>query len=148
MRKVALLFALAAGLVVAVQAQDDTAIKQERAKLVGKWKPTSVLKGGKPAPNEKLEATTFHFSEDKITIDEGNRKQVAGYKIDPTKKPKTIDIIPEGPDGKKEMILGIYSLEGDALKISFDSKSRPKEFASPEGSEQGLVTFQRIKAGK
>jgi hypothetical protein len=61
--------------------------------------------------------------------------QIGGMKLDPTKTPKTVNVtIGQGPQ-KGDTYLGIYSLEGDTLRISLDllSQSRPKDFDGGEG---------------
>ena len=73
--------------------------------------------------------------------------QVGIQKIDPTKSPKTIDVtMTEGPN-KGAIMLGIYEIDGDTLKVCFDAevKKRPTEFKSPAGSETFVNVHKRVK---
>jgi uncharacterized protein (TIGR03067 family) len=61
-------------------------------------------------------------------------------KLDPTRRPKAIDLYILGDDGKPTNdppIPGIYELEGDTLTLCLNiggqPEDRPKEFASPPG---------------
>jgi uncharacterized protein (TIGR03067 family) len=69
------------------------------------------------------------------------------YHLDPTKSPKTIDIVTLG--GARKTALGLYQLDGDTLKLclSLDPakvSERPKEFGSREGESRVVVTLKRV----
>ncbi|HYH68471.1 MAG TPA: TIGR03067 domain-containing protein, partial [Urbifossiella sp.] len=73
------------------------------------------------------------------------------YHLDPTKSPKTIDIVTLG--GARKTALGLYQLDGDTLKLclSLDPakvSERPKEFGSREGEGRVVVTLQRVPAAE
>jgi uncharacterized protein (TIGR03067 family) len=65
-------------------------------------------------------------------------------KIDSTKKPKTMDIRPEG---ERDTILAIYELTGDTLRVCWSpaGKERPTDFASKPGSGCSFVVLKRAK---
>jgi uncharacterized protein (TIGR03067 family) len=72
--------------------------------------------------------------------------EAATQKLDPSKSPKTLDAkVTDGPN-KGAVILGIYEISGDTLKVCFDpeGKKRPTEFKSESGS-QTLVVHKRVK---
>jgi|SRR5579884_386972 len=54
------------------------------------------------------------------------------YKLDPTAKPKAIDVVMKGRGGKEQTLLGIYELNGDTLKlcIAWEGGQRPATFES------------------
>ena len=85
---------------------------------------------------------------DKFTVSEENNASFSGtFKVDPTKKPKTIDVtFTDGPE-KGKIALGIYELEGDTYKVITDpaGKSRPAEFAIKPGSGYVLQVLKREK---
>src|SRR5215213_3588298 len=59
------------------------------------------------------------------------------YKLDPAKKPKQIDTTHELDPGKPISQLGIYELDGDALKLCLEAagKGRPAKFETkPNGT--------------
>ena len=72
--------------------------------------------------------------------------EAAKQKLDPSKSPKTLDAaVTEGPN-KGGVILGIYEISGDTLKVCFDpeGKKRPTQFKTLSGS-QTLVVHKRVK---
>lgn len=93
------------------------------------------------------------FKESKVTlltdVDEATSPHPNGtFKLDPTKDPKTIDITfpPEAGVKKSQVILGIYEIKGDTLKICYGSEdtARPNEFKSSAGSKLILIGFKRM----
>lgn len=68
-------------------------------------------------------------------------------KIDPSTRPKTMDITgTEGPNAGRN-IPAIYELDGDKLKICYGLRGspRPAEFKSDVGTHEYLVVYQRKK---
>jgi hypothetical protein len=60
--------------------------------------------------------------------------------LDPTKKPKTIDLT----DKKGKKILGIYVLDGNSLKVLAGiGEGRPTEFVTKPKSNLALFVFER-----
>jgi uncharacterized protein (TIGR03067 family) len=122
---------LAAGLVLtAVNAQDDAA-KKDLESLQGVWQFVSLEVEGKGPPDDPGKPI-------KLTI-KGNKGSHPGrdgkieeaiIRLDPSRKPKAIDMSPlSGPD-KGKAALGIYFMDGDMLKICAATigKDRPTEF--------------------
>jgi uncharacterized protein (TIGR03067 family) len=88
----------------------------------------------------------------------GEDKPAGGLliRIDPTGKPKTLDLwVDESPFGKsveatlkEPPVLAIYELEGDTLRVCWaplEKRERPAEFASKPGSGHSLVVLKRAK---
>jgi uncharacterized protein (TIGR03067 family) len=77
--------------------------------------------------------------------DEKNNKkaETMTFKLDPTQKPKTIDLTHAGEKKSR----GIYRLEGDRLKICYavNAKKRPAEFQTKVGAQQFLFVLKRVK---
>jgi uncharacterized protein (TIGR03067 family) len=95
----------------------NEAAKTELKKLQGTWKVVSMEVAGKPLPKDKVDGTQIVFKDEQMTIGlmdgKGNTMPV---KIDPTTKPKAIDLtIVRGDD--KVVWKCIYSLEGDTIKF-------------------------------
>jgi hypothetical protein len=69
-------------------------------------------------------------------------------KLDPAKTPKTVDAsIVRGPQ-KGEVLLGIYSLEGDTLKVclQMSGQERPTEFTAQAGSGRLYLVSKRMQS--
>lgn len=131
-----------------VAADDKPDIEKETARFQGSWNIESSITGGKEIPAADLKGFLVIYEGDKHTLKFGNDVfQVGTQKIDPSKSPKTIDVtMTEGPS-KGSVLLGIYELDGDTLKVCFDpqGKKRPTEFKSPEGSQYFVNVHKRIK---
>jgi uncharacterized protein (TIGR03067 family) len=72
--------------------------------------------------------------------------EAATQKLDPFRSPKTLDAkVIDGPN-KGAVILGIYEINGDTLKVCFDpeGKKRSTEFKGESGA-QTLVVHKRVK---
>jgi len=106
-----------------------------------------VEAGGKEIPAAEFKGMTVTFEGDKYTVKKGDEViQAATQKLDPSKSPKTLDgTVAEGPN-KGTVILGIYEISDDTLKVCFDpqGKERPTEFKTGSGAET-LVVHKRVK---
>ena len=94
-------------------------------------------------PDDEVKAKNFEmvFAGDKVTVPRKDGSEEVGYKLDPNKKPKHIDLlIEEGKTAK-----GIYLLDGDTLKLCFDKDygDRPAEFDAKEGTKRILMVLKR-----
>ena len=86
---------------------------------------------------------------------ETGKAETLFYRIDPTAKPKTIDLhsgTRAGPGSEEITALGIYEIEGDLLKIcladylpSLKADQRPKDFTIEPGSNKAVITLQRYQ---
>jgi uncharacterized protein (TIGR03067 family) len=119
---------------------DDT---KDTMKIEGTWVVVSATKDGKPG--EEIQDDKLTFKDGLLTHASKKTEGKGTYKLDPSAKPSTIDIVEEGKD---KPFRGIYRLEGDKLvicmSIAADDK-RPTEFAAKAGSGQMLVELKREK---
>jgi len=129
-------------------AGDKGDVEKELKKFQGIWTVESVEAEGKEIPIDNFKGMTVTFEGDKYTVKIGDKViQAATQKLDPSKSPKTVDgSVAEGP-GKGMVILGIYEISGDTLKVCFDEagKKRPTEFKTASGSQTTLVVYKRAK---
>jgi uncharacterized protein (TIGR03067 family) len=130
-----------------VQADEKADVEKELKKFQGTWTFESVEAGGKEVPAAEFKGITVTFEGDKYTVKKGDEViQAATQKLDPSKSPKTLDVtVAEGPN-EGAVMLGIYEISGDTLKVCFDpeGKNRPTQFKSASGS-QTLVVHKRLK---
>lgn len=127
----------------------------------GNWQATRIEVAGRKEHPRVTELTSWVFKEDTarrsvvrtVTVDD--KIEVIGVsryidykvKLDPKRNPKTIDLIIE-KDGKVlDVIKGIYSLQGDQLRICAApvGKDRPTRFESPVDSGISLLVLGRTK---
>jgi uncharacterized protein (TIGR03067 family) len=115
--------------------------------IKGIWSPVSMIYCGIRVPDDPTSGPLFTAFDGKSFV---QRKGIAilqegTYSIDSGKTPKTIDFqIEKGDDaGKKQ--LGIYTFDGDNLKICLakpGASRRPKMF---DGAESWLVVSRRYR---
>ncbi len=145
MRKIAVCVAFFISVTV-VFAQD--AVKKEMTLLDGDWTMVSGTANGQAMPKEMVKGGKRVAKDGETTITMGGQLYFkAKFKIDPAKKPKTIDYaMTEGPT-KGKTHLGIYELDGDTVKFCFAApgKDRPTKLESKEGSETTLSVWKREK---
>ena len=69
----------------------------------------------------------------------------ATVKLDPTKKPKRIDVPFTEGKHKGQTVLGIYEIESEAFRVCIArvGDGRPAAFSAKAGSGRTLVAYQR-----
>jgi uncharacterized protein (TIGR03067 family) len=137
------LLVFVAGLLIAADEKEDA--KQDAKKLQGKWTVTKAVENGNEVPEEQAKNIKVAFKEGKVTYTDDNGEHTATFKLDPGKKPKEIDVVPQDGENKGQTMKGIYSLEKNTLKmcVAFPGKDRPTEFTSKQDSSHLLVEMKR-----
>jgi uncharacterized protein (TIGR03067 family) len=129
------------------RADDKADVAKELKQFEGTWTFESVETAGKEQPAADFNGMTVVFEGDKFTVKKGDEViQTATQKLDPSRSPKTIDVAVIGGLNKGAVMLGIYEISGDTLKVCFDAggKNRPAEFKTASDS-QTLVVHKRVK---
>ena len=128
-------------------AGDNADVEKELKKFQGTWTFESVECAGKKLPADLFKEMIVVFEGNKYSVKMGDMVvEAATLKLDPSKTPKTLDSkVTDGPN-KGNLILGIYEIDGDTLKVCFDEKgkSRPTEFKTA-GTQMTLVVHKRVK---
>lgn|SRR5262245_8367 len=135
------------GIVLAFGAVRADDADKEKEKLQGAWQPITAIERGKEQTKEELKDRKITFKGDQITVKHGDKVHEVTFKLDPSKKPKEIDVTGKDDEGKERMMKGIYELKGNTLKVCLhmEGGDRPSKFESPEGSNLIFVTMERIK---
>lgn len=136
--------AVAVGLLAAAdEPKKDDPVRADLKKLEGAWKVELVEADG-PAPQE-LKGATLLFAGDKLvmTSNDGQEMKLL-VKLDPGKKPKTIDFAADKQVEGGAPGAGIYEVDGDTLKLCIGPPNRrPKEFTGKD--DRLLVVLKRKK---
>ena len=143
----AAVLALTAGLSLAAGDGNKKALDMEYAKLEGTWQVVSLEVDGMKIPKETIKESKLIIKGKEFTMKEKVATYKGTFSIDPSKKPKTIDVkFREGPE-KGNTSLGIYELDGDDLKLclSVTTKERPTEFSAKPKSGHGFEVLKREK---
>ena len=136
-------------LVATVRAGEDAA-KKELKKLNGTWIAIALERDGENLGEKQVKELklqlTLKDGDYTVKID-GKVIDTGTAKVDPTKKPKTVDIFPSQGEDKGKTIQGIYEVDGDTFRECLDprGKGRPTAFATKADSGQVLIVYQRAK---
>jgi uncharacterized protein (TIGR03067 family) len=118
----------------------------ERAKLQGTW--VVVGDGTRQPPDDPPPGSHVLFDGDRFRFHTPDGDDISGtYYIDPTANPKQIDLIVTWGDGNGHVLLGIYAIQGDTLKVSLNGDARPTEFAGPSPAQHPF-TAVRLAPGE
>lgn len=116
--------------------------------LQGTWQIESWEDGGKALAEKELKLRTVFFGANILLIRRDEKVfRGGGIRLDPAKAPATIDFIVREGDGKGEVMPGIYSLDGDTLKLCFDPKGNttPKDFKPDPKDGFTLIVAKKPK---
>ncbi len=122
---------------------DDQAAQKKAAvdKLEGTWRIVRHEDGLGNPPEELLKGMKLVVTATKVQlVQNGKVHYEAGYRIDPSKMPKEIDLI-EKENDRELSHLGIYEIKGDTLRIckSHPPGARPTAFAVKQGEHWPLL---------
>lgn len=150
MKLPAFLLVFTAGALLAADDAKDAAVKKEMEKLQGRWVIVGAVKNGRESPGDELKEArpTLTFAANKLSSSftrQGKevKDESGSFTIDPTAKPKTIDL--KGFPVPNKTFPAIYELDGDTLKICIAEDGRPKDFNSTAESKTGVLTLKREK---
>jgi len=124
-------------------------VSEEFNRLRGQWRLVSEIDDGKPMPADqfvKKNILTFDATGKWVVEIDGKVVGEGTAKIDPTRKPKTIDYTFTKGENTGGRFEAIYELVGDSFRHCGVLKgTRPSEFSSKPGSGHFLVMFSREK---
>jgi uncharacterized protein (TIGR03067 family) len=130
------------------KAKEEAVAKELRA-FKGTWGLTSREVDGKKDGEEEIKDVIATFDgSGTCTVRRGDKVIGAGNaKLDPTTKPRTVDVAFTEGEHKGKICLGIYEIEGDTLRVCVarPGDDRPAEFSAKGGSGRILVVYQREK---
>jgi uncharacterized protein (TIGR03067 family) len=130
-----------------IGAAPQDAAKDDLKKMDGTWTLVSGEEEGQKLSDSTLKTAKAVIKGDKHDVKVGDKTYVGTHKVDPSKKPKTIDAMDTEGTNKGKTSLGIYELKDDEFKVCFapPGKERPKEFTTKAGSGNILHVWKREK---
>lgn len=128
----------------------EDAIKKDRKQYEGTWRAVTLeVDGNKGGEEDVKKIIVINHADGAWSIRLDDKEIGKGTStIDPTQKPKTIDIKPTEGGGLGTTYFGIYEIGAKTRKVCLapQDKQRPNEFSTSAGSGRILVTFEREKA--
>ncbi len=139
---------LLGGLAPAGETKEE-AVKKDRKLYEGTWQVTSLTVNGNKRPEGDAQKIRVINQADGTGLLEVDGKVIgkATFTIDPTKKPKTIDLTFMEGNNKGQTYHGIYEVGKDTRKICYPplGQKRPTEFSSTPENENILAVFKRVR---
>lgn len=147
MRTVRVIVAAALVLLLATAAraaEDKADAARDLKKMQGKWVATSLYYGDKAAPAEVIDKgeATLTVEGDHFTFKTPDGTHEGVLHLDPSASPKAMDFTCKSEEGR--VILCIYELDGDTLRIAARHDSRPSDF-KPKAGSTILIALKRVK---
>jgi uncharacterized protein (TIGR03067 family) len=148
--KVFLVMALAAGVLAVPNKppKKKDPVKDELKKLEGTYTLVAYELRGRKYPDNILRQINgkLEIKGNAFTLEFRGRSTTRTIKVDAAKKPKAMDMtLPTA--ARNRTYPGIYSLEGDTLKICYAplGGNRPQEFATNINNREIMWTFKKAK---
>lgn len=123
-------------------------VAEELQRFQGTWQIESWEEGGKPlAPAELKKRGIFFGANLFVFRRDGKVHQAGAATLNPAKSPRTINFAVKEGEGKNTSFHGIYSVEGDKLRICFDpsGQERPEDFKPAREAGFSLLTLTKPK---
>ena len=136
---------LVVGLLLAADAPKEDP-KKDAEKMAGEWTMASGERDGQAIPDEFRTGLKRTVKDDEyIVTKDGETIGKGKFTLDPSKKPKTIDITLSEGEQKGMVIRGIYELDGDTFKICYAQPGvdRPKEFVTKDSAGVSMSVWKR-----
>src|ERR1700722_1814399 len=110
--------------------------KDDAKSTEGTWEVTKMTVDGTAAPKPK-EKMLLIIKDNTYKMEAGGKVIEKGtFKIDTSKTPYVLDIMPEEGEDKGKTLKGLCEVKGDEMRGCFSpaGKDRPKDISSKEGS--------------
>jgi uncharacterized protein (TIGR03067 family) len=129
--------------------QQDADLKEELQHLQGTWQIELQEENGDKLSDSDVKARTISFGKNAYFLKKNNVVVQIGLmkKLDLGKSPRGFNALIIQGEKKDDIVQGIYSLDGDTLKICLDTdgNGRPKEFKTGPKSGLTLIVAKRVR---
>jgi uncharacterized protein (TIGR03067 family) len=116
--------------------------------LEGVWQAISAIVSGQSIPSADVDMIRLTLTAKRFTTQRGAETLFdSSYTADRSKTPMEIEMIGTGGDFDGKPALGIYTFEGETLRLCYKMPGylRPTEFVSAAGSGAFLITLRRVE---
>src|SRR5262245_7334700 len=118
-------------------AADNQDARTDRDRLQGDWQLTALTTDGREAAADKVKEYRLRIHGDEYLVFITDTKRELKFKLDPSQKPKAMDLTYQSGENKGKVNRAIYQIDGDTLTLCRHRDSdqdRPAEFESKPGS--------------
>jgi len=130
-------------------ADNEETVAKELQAFKGTWRLSSKEENGKKFSEEVIkDIIGTGDGLGKFSVRRGDKViGEATVKLDPTKKPKRVDVSFTEGQHKGQTLLGIYEIDSDAFRVCVarPGDERPAEFSAKAGSGRILIGYKREK---
>jgi uncharacterized protein (TIGR03067 family) len=128
---------------------NEEAVAKEFQAFKGCWRMSSKEEDGTKLSEEEIKDFLLTSDgSDRFLVRRGDAVFAeAVAQLDPTKKPRAIDLSFTRGERKGKTLLGIYKIEGDTFRVCVarPGDERPAEFSARAGSGRILIIYKRDK---
>jgi uncharacterized protein (TIGR03067 family) len=142
-------FVLVGATLMAGSEARQTAVEKDLKRLEGTWEAVGAVVDGVKQGPRKGKGHRLVIRADSYTLEASGKPFAKGtLKVDPSKKPPALDLIPSEGDTEGKTIPCIYEIKGDELRVCVGriEQARPSEFDAKEGSKHMLNIYRRLPA--
>jgi uncharacterized protein (TIGR03067 family) len=136
---------------VVIGMADDKSTDEAKA-LQGTWQAVDLeANGQKSSPDQVRELQVVIEGDEIYAVKPQGADPRNKFKLDTSKTPRAIDVIPLEGARKGEVVPGIYSLQDGRLRLCINlfgsnPPQRPTEFKTQDGDGVVFATLERAKA--
>jgi uncharacterized protein (TIGR03067 family) len=108
--------------------------------IQGAWQVVSAQVNGEPS--DEMANAVVTIRNDAWKLVNGDSNDSGKFKIDPSKKPKQMDITRD----EGQNLPAIYEVDAETLRVCYGLEGeRPTDFKTSSGSDRALITYKRKK---
>lgn len=128
--------------------RDDQAVQDDMAQLAGIWTLEAMEVDGHKATDDQMRGWLLVIEGDQYNPGLGQLSVEYTYRVDPSRRPKAIDLIPHEGPYRGRTLRGVYSVHNDRLmicRVRFPEGERPAGFGTRPDSGLASSTWKRRK---
>jgi uncharacterized protein (TIGR03067 family) len=126
----------------------ELTIKRDVDRMQGTWQAVVMNQEGEIQPLQGAFANLqLIIKDDRRTIRAGESVLAeACYRLNPAAEPPTIDLVVTRGGARGQIMLGIYGIMGDRLRVCYamPGRERPRDFTPKPGSGHALQEMKRM----